>query len=230
MNRVPFCRTPTNYKNPLNGAGGAALAGGILGGVDGGFSKFAPKTGYAKDVMRIGIDGAVGGGISEMNGGSFWQGAVIASSISAARITYNIITETTTGVRAEPSLRTSDASAGQKDLEHGQVSWGFGSLRNDMGETEALGENPSFLKKCITGERSPVMRALSVILPGGDPMAEMHDPAMTRVNSRMFGGRGGLLFETISKGTIPPAYGITAAGALHEPAALATVMAHREDK
>ena len=111
--------------------------------------------------MRIGIDGAIGGGISELNGGKFWTGAIIASTISSARVLYrgSIALVDKTKVR-DPFFSPSNGQAGIKGLEqdvwipdqngYGNSNAGYGvhSIKDPQG---------------IFSEPSPLMKSLSLV-------------------------------------------------------------------
>ena len=69
------------------------------------------------------------------------------------------------------------------------------------------------------------MRALSRIVPGLDPMAEIHDPYTGTLRPFM----PGFTVLIYNQGTIPLFYGITVAGALYAPTLLGTYELYGDD-
>ena len=157
----------------------------------------------------IGLSAAVGGGISKLAGGEFWQGAAVAGTLASGRQLYRAALRWDNQKVADPSLRTSDGTWGPKD---GFRTHGTGSLKSDVGIALTTDAKPGPFGY-LASERSLSLRALSRIVPALDPMAEMHDPFVHQAG-RILPSFSGPLYN---QATIPLAYGVTVAGALYQP-------------
>ena len=160
---------------------------------------------------EIGLSAGVGGGISKLAGGEFWQGAAVAGTISSARHLYRATLQLTGQNVADPSLRTSDGSWAPKPKN--VVTWGDDAPdRSDTGIAHHGGRR-NWFHKYIGGEEALLMRGLSRFVPGVEGLSEAHDPYTDKLGPSM----PGFTVPIYDQGTIPLFYGMTVAGALYNP-------------
>ncbi|MBI4706342.1 MAG: hypothetical protein HY761_00225 [Candidatus Omnitrophica bacterium] len=199
----------------LMGAAFGALSGAVFGGM---ISKVGgPDWNWKVGLERVGLSAIAGGGISELAGGSFENGAMFAGAIAGADFLYRgIVSTKPAGKNVGASMKTAQDNGLPKLDANGKAlmvdnkpvvintpkysNVGFGSRVGDI----SLGNG-------LTGETGPVMSGLGRFVPGFQRFSLAHDITGDFL-SRTFGGTvnaAAFNFETM-----PVLYGLNAAGSL----------------
>jgi len=199
-------------RNPFSGAGTAAIAGAAFGGFDAGYSRLVPKASFGSSIIRVGLDGAVGGAVSEITGGDFWTGAAFSSIASGSRLIYRaaIALRDPSRVR-DPFLTPSNGQAGDKDLSRTDVQMPIDST-SGWGMSNVGNVNSS---NFFTGEKGLLMRFVSLI-PSFNGLGYGHDNFMGAVH-QAYGNS--FAKSVINYTTIPVAGAVNTAGSFASPAA-----------
>jgi RHS repeat-associated protein len=196
----------------LMGAAFGALSGAVFGGM---ISKVGGldwnwKVGFE----RVGLSAVVGGGISEMAGGSFKDGAIFAGAIAGADFVYRVMVSTALkGRNVGASMRTAEQNGQPKVFrnEDGSVREVTLNERRLNNVGFASEEIASGLKHFVGDETGPVMSAIGRFIPGMQGMSLSHDVAVRALCST-FGSTTN--FVVFNFQTMPILYGLNAAGSL----------------
>jgi hypothetical protein len=197
----------------LRGAALGALSGAVYGGM---ISKFGgPDWNWKNGLGRVGLSAVAGGGISEIAGGSFKQGAMFAGAIAGADFAYRAIVSTDPrGVNRGASMRTSREGGAAKigvDLSvDGRVSQLNDPVEySNVGLFSKIGDRS--LINAVAGETGPVMSTLGRFVPGFQGLSLAHDVTGSFL-SNTFGSTANSIAFNFQ--TMPIIYGLNAAGSL----------------
>jgi len=203
----------------LRGAGFGALGGLAYGGINAGFDKFVTAPNFRWEMVRVALEGAAGGGLSQLSGGEFWEGVAFSSAIAGSRFLYRV----SIALRNKNNVRDPflTSSTGKGDIKpDGQDVWlpdsADGKGKNNVGFAVYKDKAPNSFS-----ETSPAMEALS-LFPGANGTAYAHDQWMGGISGALGSSRVGATLRTMANvATLPVAAGLNYAGSLHEPSQMA---------
>ena len=199
----------------LLGAGYGALGGLVFGSISqlGANAKaFNWKLGLAK----IGLSAAAGGGMSELAGGEFWQGAAFAGAVASADFLYKVVT----GEAPSINKATGEGEYRKEGVPAKNEGANRVGATMEMEPQGILGKSLEF----VAGETGPIMEQIGKYVPLAQTTAFFHDPIAVVINKLFsIGGPIGRAvgFASLTVPTIAPSYCITVLGvALSEQPAL----------
>jgi hypothetical protein len=198
------------FQSALIGAGYGALSGAVLGGI----SKFGGKDwNWKVGLGRVGLSVVAGGGISELAGGSFADGAMFAGIVAGSDFVYRSIVSTRPqGKNVGASMKTASESGQPKLGADGKPLTVDNKpvvlnkpQQSNVGNPESAGAHG--LGHFVAGETGPVMNSLGKNVPGFQGLSLAHD-----ITGYNLTGTG--LWGLMNFPTMPVIYGINAAGSM----------------
>jgi RHS repeat-associated protein len=184
---------------------GAGL--GALGGLAFGTLSQIDVTDLASAFTKVSLYAAAGGGLSELGGGEFWQGAVLAGTVTMSEVVYKSVLSTNENGRknSNPSMETAKGNAKPKLNADGTFKT---VLHNDGSPEVGIGYGPN-TKTGLFHENSPLMQWIAKYVPGAQGAARLHDPVTYFYGRTPIGFTNGLIFNIPA---MPVAYAINALG------------------
>lgn len=199
----------------LMGAAFGALSGAVFGGM---ISKVGGSDWNWKiGLERFGLSSVAGGGIAELAGGSFENGAMFAGAFAGADFLYNGVMNTNPQTKGQKATMATADESGQPRLDEPKEALmvnGHSKNSNTVGLAEKSGAK-GFVHT-VAGETGPVMNFLGKNVFGFQGMSRFHDNITTGFRQLLGGGdvgktANGLLFNFQS---MAPSYAINAMGAV----------------
>lgn len=198
----------------LQGAAFGALSGAVFGGMINkvGGSNWNWKVG----LERVGLSAVAGGGISEVAGGSFKDGAIFAGAIAGADFAYRAILSTDgNGQNRGASMKTA-RQGGRPKIGVDLSVDGKPSYLNNPDEVSNVGfiskAGDHSLKNFIGGETGPVMSTLGRFAPGFQGLSLAHDITDEFLTNAVHSSA--VNFVAFNFQTMPALYGLNAMGSL----------------
>ena len=156
-------------------------------------------------LARIGLSAVAGGGISELAGGSFGEGAAFAGAFAGADFLYRSVMNADPNTKGQRGTgRTADTS-GQPRLDDQKALKVTGSSENPNTVGLAEQSGAKGLVHFFAGETGPVMNALGKYVPTFQGMSRLHDPVTTGFGNT-FGKTANSLFFNFP--SMAPCYAI----------------------
>ncbi|MFC1755125.1 RHS repeat domain-containing protein, partial [Thermoproteota archaeon] len=190
-------------RGALLGAGYGAVGGLAFGSI----AQLGGK-GWGWDLARVGLSGVAGGGVAEMSGGEFWQGAAFAGAIAGADFLYR----TVSGKAPSVNKATDEGEYRKKGVSAQNEG------ANRVGATMEPGKRGSRgnISEFLFGETGSIPEGVGRHLDFAQSTALFHDPLADVIGKNFsFGGRIGeaVGFASLTVPTIPPSYCLTVLGA-----------------
>ncbi len=194
------------------GAAFGALSGAVYGGMIGKFG--GTDWNWKVGLGRVGLSAAAGGGISELAGGSFKEGAMFAGAIAGADFAYRSIVSTqTAGKNIGASMRTAENGALPKlDSDGNPLMVDKKPTVIHIRKQSNVGFGSKAGERSIGSETGFFMDKLGRFVPGMQGMSLPHDITVD-FTARLLNS-GTLNFYTFNFPTMPVLYGLNAAGSL----------------
>ena len=186
----------------LRGAAFGALSGAVFGGIN---QVGGKSWNWKSGLERVTLSAAAGGGINELAGGSFIDGAAFAGFIAGADFTYRAMLSTK-NINQGASMKTAEKGGQPKDA----LTVVHSDRRiSDVGYSE--GPRASGLGHTFAGETGPVMSSLGRYVPGFQGMSLAHDISGAFLGNTFGGTVNSIAFNFE---TMPVMYGLNAVGSL----------------
>lgn len=218
----------------MRGAAFGALSGAVYGGMIGKFG--GSDWNWKIGLERVGLSAVAGGGISEIAGGSFKDGAMFAGAIAGADFAYRAILSTRPESRnIGASMKTArgngmpkmDADGNPLMVDNKPVVLNNPRGTSNVGLFSKAGDNS--LLNTVAGETGPVMSTLGRFVPGFQGLSLAHDITGDFLSSTFGGTANSVAFNFQ---TMPLIYGLNATGSLinDSPGLIGYHEASREDR
>ena len=180
----------------LRGAGLGAVGGAAFGGIGGYFGK-------TWNMYRVGAYGLAGGGVSELAGNSFSEGAIFAGAAAFARFAYNEFV----GFDAE-------WESGGEAQEKKRLTIPYEHINNCGTQGKSVDINS------LVGEGGITSRGINT-LPGGNSICGMHDALVVKIDNFFSGqGLGSFMRNTLNIPLMPPAAAFSYGALMADPRAM----------
>ncbi|MBF0533232.1 MAG: fibronectin type III domain-containing protein, partial [Candidatus Omnitrophica bacterium] len=204
------------FRSAMMGAAYGALSGAVFGGIN----NLGNNTwNWEMGLTKVGLSSVAGGGISELRGGSFAQGAMFAGAVAGSDFIYRAILSTQPeGENQGETMRTAKYRGEPKKDIDGKVLRVLNSPKvSNVGFASQIGDNSTF--NFFMGETGPVMSSLGRFAPGFQGLSLAHDITgvfFTNILGKVAGSEMGGLLNTLTLNfpTMPVIYGLNLVGSL----------------